>query len=311
LRVCGTSRGSVARAVFPPEEVAQVKAIACELPRDQGVPLSRFSRTELHRFVVERAVSQASASTIGRWLAEDAIRPWQQRSWIFPRDPDFLEKAGRVLDLYQGRWEGRLLEPGDCVICADAKPSIQARKRIHPSAPPARGRGQRVEHEYERMGAVCYLDAWDVRRGRVIGRSERKGGIAPFDRLVWQVMTKEPYASAKRVFWVLDNGSDHRGQKSIKRLQGRWPTLILVHLPVHASWLNQSEIYHSIIQRKVLDPNDFDSTAAVARALNEFEHRYNEIAKPFAWNFTRQDLAELLDRLDDHQSRDPPLALAA
>jgi hypothetical protein len=311
LRVCGTSRGSVAPAVFPPEEVAQVKAIACELPKDQGVPLSRFSRTELHRFVVERAVSEASASTIGRWLAEDAIRPWQQRSWIFPRDPDFLEKAGRVLDLYQGRWEGRLLEPGDCVICADAKPSIQARKRIHPSAPPAPGRGQRVEHEYERMGAVCYLDAWDVRRGRVIGRSERKGGIAPFDRLVWQVMTKEPYASAKRVFWVLDNGSDHRGQKSIERLQGRWPTLILVHLPVHASWLNQSEIYHSIIQRKVLDPNDFDSTAAVARALNEFEHRYNEIAKPFAWNFTRQDLAELLDRLDDHQSRDPPLAHAA
>jgi hypothetical protein len=311
LRVCGTSRGSVARAVFPPEEVAQVKAIACELPKAQGVPLSRFSRTELHRFVVERAVSEASASTIGRWLAEDAIRPWRQRSWIFPRDPDFLEKAGRVLDLYQGRWEGRPLEPGDCVICADAKPSIQARRRIHPSAPPAPGRGQLVEHEYERMGAVCYLDAWDVRRGRVIGRSERKGGIAPFDRLVWQVMTKEPYASAKRVFWVIDNGSDHRGHKSIERLQGRWPTLILVHLPVHASWLNQSEIYHSIIQRKVLDPNDFDSTAAVARALNEFEHRYNEIAQPFAWNFTRQDLAELLDRLDDHQSRDPPLALAA
>jgi hypothetical protein len=127
-------RGPVARAVFPPEEVAQVRAIACELPKDQGVPLSRFSRAELHRFVVERGVSDASASTIGRWLAEDAIKPWQHRSWIFPRDPDFLEKAGRVLDLYQGRWQGTLLEPGDFVICADAKPSIQARRRIHPTA---------------------------------------------------------------------------------------------------------------------------------------------------------------------------------
>jgi hypothetical protein len=256
-------------------------------------------------------VSDASASTIGRWLAEDAIKPWQRRSWIFPRDPDFLEKAGRVLDLYEGRWEGKLLEPGDMVISADAKPSIQARKRIHPRDPPAAGRGQLVEHEYERMGAVTYIDAWDVRRGGVIGRSERKGGIAPFDRLVRQVMTKEPYASARRVFWVVDNGSDHRGKASIKRLQNRWPTLILVHLPVHASWLNQVEIYHSIIQRKLLDPNDFPDTATLAHALNEFERHYNEIAQPFQWNFTHQDLAELLQRLADRPSHDPQLALAA
>jgi hypothetical protein len=303
-------RGRVARAVFPPEEVAQVKAVACELPRTHGVPLSRFSRAELHRFVIEQAVSEASASTIGRWLAQDAIRPWQHKSWIFPRDPDFLEKAGPVLDLYAGRWEGRLLEPGDCVISADAKPSIQARMRIHDSAPPAPGRGQRVEHEYERMGALCYLDAWDVKRGGVIGRSERKGGIAAFDRLVWQVMTQEPYASARRVFWIVDNGSDHRGKASIKRLEGRWPTLILVHLPVHASWLNQVEIYHSIIQRKLLNPNDFHSTADLARALNDFERRYNEIAEPFDWTFTRENLADLLARLDERQ-RDPPLALAA
>jgi DDE superfamily endonuclease len=301
----------VAGAVFPPQEVAQVKAIACGLPKAHGVPLSRFSRSELHRFVIEQAVSEASASTIGRWLAEDAIRPWRQKSWIFPRDPEFLEKAGRVLDLYAGRWEGKLLEPGDQVISADAKPSIQARKRIHSSTPPAPRRPQRVEHEYERMGALCYLDAWDVRRGGVIGRSERTGGIAAFDRLVHQVMTKEPYTSAPRVFWIVDNGSDHRGHKSIKRLQGRWRNLILVHLPVHASWLNQVEIYHSIIQRKLLDPNDFDSTATLARALNDFERHYNQIAEPFAWTFTRQKLAELLERLDQHADLQPALALAA
>lgn len=304
-------RGRVGRVVFPPEEVAQVKAVACELPKTQGVALSRFSRAELHRFVVEQAVSEASASTIARWLAEDAIKPWQQRSWIFPRDPDFLEKAGPVLDLYQGRWEGKLLEPGDLVICADAKPSIQARRRLHPSAPPAPGRGQRVEHEYQRCGAVCYLDAWDVRRGKIMGRTEPKGGIAAFDRLVWQVMTKEPYASARRVFWIVDNGSDHRGQKSIDRLQGRWPNLILVHLPVHASWLNQVEIYHSIIQRKLLNPNDFHDTAAVARALNEFEHHYNQVAQPFDWKFTRDDLQALIERLDRREGDTSPIPLAA
>jgi hypothetical protein len=309
-RVLGTNRGRVDRGAFPPHEVAQVKAIACELPTTHGLPLSRVSRSELHRFVVEQAISTASASTIGRWLAQDAIKPWQQRSWIFPRDPNFLERAGPILDLYEGGWRGGLLEPGDCVISADAKPSIQARARIHPTAPPAPGRGQLVEHEYARTGALTYLDAWDVRRGKVMGRSEPKGGIAAFDRLVWQVMTTEPYASAPRVFWIVDNGSDHRGQQSIDRLQGRWRNLILVHTPVHGSWLNQVELYHSILQRKLLDPNDFADTATLARALNDFERHYNEIAEPFAWNFTRADLAALLDRLDA-RDQPSPLALAA
>jgi hypothetical protein len=94
-----TSRARVARAVFPPQQVAEVKAIACELPATRGLPLSKFSRVELHRLVIERGVTDASASTIWRWLHEDAIKPWQTRSWIFPRDPQFAEKAGRVLDL--------------------------------------------------------------------------------------------------------------------------------------------------------------------------------------------------------------------
>lgn len=260
---------------------------------------------------MERGVSEASASTIGRWLAEDAIKPWQYRSWIFPRDPGFLEKAGRVLDLYQGRWEGKLLEPGDMVICADAKPSIQARRRIHQTTPPRPGGGQLVEHEYERLGAVSYFDAWDVRRGKIMGRTEHKGGIAAFDRLVWQVMTKEPYRSARRVFWIVDNGSDHRGKAAIERLQGRWRNLILVHTPVHASWLNQAEIYHSIIQRKVLAPNDFADTAELARTLNDFERHYNQIAKPFQWNFTKEKLAEILAQLDNDPAQPEPTALAA
>ncbi len=296
-------RGLAARAVFPPEEVAQVKAIACELPRTQGVPLSRFSRAELHRLVVERGVSEASASTIARWLAEDAIKPWRYRSWIFPTDPDFEEKAGRVLDLYQGRWEEKLLHPGEFVICADEKPSIQARQRIHASLPARAGMAQRVEHTYKRMGALTYLAAWDVRRGKLFGRSEPKGGIEPFDRLVRQVMIKEPYTSARRVFWVVDNGSAHRGQASVERLRRRWRNLTLVHLPLHASWLNQIEIVFSIIQRKLLQPNDLADLALLARTLNEFEHHYNKVAEPFDWSFTRADLADLMGRLNRHEPR--------
>ena len=291
-----------------------MKAIACELPKEHGLPLSRFSRTELHRLVVERGVTEASASTIARWLSEDALRPWQHRSWVFPTDPGFLEKAGPVLDLYQGRWEGKLLHPGDFVVCADEKPSIQARSRIHQALPPSPGsRGQRVEHTYERMGALTYLAALDIgrrghRRPRVFGRSEPRGGMLAFDRLVWQVMTKEPYASARRVFWIVDNGSAHRGQKAVDRLERRWPNLILVHLPLHASWLNQIEIFFSVVQRKALEPNDFESLAQLARTLNEFERHWNELAEPFEWNFSRDDLAELMDRLS---VREPHLRLVA
>ena len=297
------------RAVFPPEEVAQVTAIACELPRACGLPLSRFSRAELHRLVVERGVSEASASTIARWLREDALKPWQHRSWLFPQDPDFLAKAGPVLDLYQSRWEGKLLQPGDCVICADEKPSIQARLREHETVPPRPGsRGQHVEHRYARRGALTYLAALDIKRAEVFGRSEPRGGIDPFDRLVWQVMTKEPYASAPRVFWIVDNGSGHRGRHSVERLERRWPNLRLIHLPLHASWLNQIEIYFSIVQRKLLEPNDFDNLAEVARTLNAFERHWSSVAQPFQWRFTRHDLERLLERLSPHE---PQLRLAA
>jgi len=290
LTACTINRGRVARGVFPPHEVAQVKAIACELPKTHGLPLSRFSRSELHRFVVEQAISDASASTIGRWLTQDAIKPWQTRSWIFPRDPNFLQRAGPILDLYAGRWDGKLLEPGDCVISADAKPSIQARARIHPADAPAPGRGQRVEHEYKRRGAVCYFDAWDVRRGGIIARSEPKGGIAPFDRLVQQVMTREPYASAPRVFWIVDNGSDHRGKKSIKRLQGRWQNLILVHTPVHASWLNQVEIVFSILTRRLLRRGEFTSSEDLIAKIMAWITDYDRTAKPFAWTYDGSSL---------------------
>jgi hypothetical protein len=273
------------------------------LPRTHGLPVSRFSRAELHRLVVERALTDASASTIARWLREDSLKPWQHRSWIFPTDPAFLEKAGPVLDLYQGRRQGKLLHPGDFVLCADEKPSIQARSRIHePLAPSAGSRGQRVEHTYERCGALTYLAALDIRRATVFGRSEARGGIEPFDRLVRQVMTKEPYASARRVFWIVDNGSAHRGQRSIERLERRWPNLVLVHLPLHASWLNQIEIYFSIVQRKVLQPNDLTDLAAVEERLLGFARHYEQIAQPFEWKFTRDDLDRLLERLDTPSS---------
>jgi len=215
-------------------------------------------------------VAEISGTTLWRWLGEDALRPWRHRTWIFPRDPDFAAKAGRILDLYQRRWQGAALGPRDFVLSADEKTSIQARKRKHPSLPPAGGRPIYVEHEYTRCGAWAYFAAWDVHRAKLFGRCERKTGIAPFQRLVAQVMRQEPYCSAARVFWIVDNGSSHRGKPAIARLRANWPNIILVHTPVHASWLNQVETYFSIIQRKALTPNDFSSLTAAKNRLLRF-----------------------------------------
>jgi hypothetical protein len=115
--------------------------------------------------------------------------------------------------------------------------------------------------------------------------------------LIGEVMDQEPYRSAKRVFWIIDNCSVHRGQKCVQRLQGRWPSIVPVHTPNHASWLNQVEIYFSVVQRKVLTPNDFHSLAQLEEALLAFQQRYEKSAAPFQWTFTREDLAKLMIRL--------------
>jgi hypothetical protein len=283
---------------FPPSVVVDVKRLACELPSRSDVPLARWTIPDLHREVVARGiVAEISGVTLWRWLNADALQPWRHRSWIFPRDPQFAEKAGPILDLYAKTWDGVALGPDEFVISADEKPSLQARRRKHPSLAPAPGRPMRVEHEYFRTGALTYLAAWDVHRAKLFGRCEPKTTIGAVDRLVEQVMGTEPYRSAHRVFWIADNCSSHRGHKAAARLRARWPAVRLVHTPVHASWLNQIEIYFSIVQRKVVTPNDFVSLHELEDRLLAFQARYEQMADPFQWTFTRTDLADLLAKL--------------
>ena len=297
---------------FPPELIVQIKALACELPANSGLPLSRLSVADVAR-QAERCglVARISDSTVWRWLHEDAIRPWQHRCWIFPRDPQFQAKAGRILDLYARTWQGRALREDEFVISTDEKTSIQARVRIHPSLAVSPGQPMRVEHEYGRAGAWAYLAALDVHRAKVFGRCEATTGIDPFSRLVDQVMNQPPYNEARRVFWVMDNGSSHRGDSSVRRLTQAYPRLVPVHGPVHASWLNQIEIYFSILQRKALTPNDFPCLEAVAERLYGFERYYESIAHPFEWKFTRTDLNALIARMRSRYAQSQQLKLAA
>ncbi len=304
------SRVAVASPAFPPFEHASVKATACEVVSQTTQPLSRQSTADITRRVNLILPRPMSTTTVWRILHRDAIQPWRYRYWIFPRDASFGPKAAAILDLYAGFWQGQPLGANDFVISSDEKTSIQARIRCHPSLAPKPGEPLRIEPEYERGGAVQYLAAWDVHRGVVFGRCEAQTGIASFSRLVDQVMQQAPYCHADRVFWIVDNGSSHRGQRAINRLKAQYPHAIMVHTPVHASWLNQIEIYFSIIQRKVLTPNDFESLREVEERLEGFAQLHNAHPQPFNWKFDRQQLRDYMTRLNKRRVERGEEALA-
>jgi transposase len=292
-----------APAIFPPQLVMEIKALACELPRQLGLPFSRFSNQDIAQEAIRRRlVASISGTTVWRWLSTDSIRPWFYRSWIWPRDPHFTEKAGRVLDLYHRMWRDKPLGSDDYVICADEKTSIQAREPLIDSVPPGSGRLRREEFEYKRKGALAYLAAWDVHHAKLFGLCMPKTGITSFHHLVHLVMTQEPYCSAHRVFWITDNGPSHRGQPAVERMAEWYANALQVHTPIHASWLNQIEIYFSILQRKVLSPNDFSNLKELEKQILDFQLYYEITAKPFEWKFTKEDLNKILKKLSAKES---------
>jgi len=302
-------QGAAGRVFFPPGIMMEVKALACELPIHRGIPLSRFSNADIAREVIKNGIAASiSGAAVWRWLSADAIKPWQYRSWIFPRDPEFAEKAGIVLDLYHGKWNGLPLDKNDYVISADEKTSVQARNRKGPSISTRPGKSRRMEFEYERRGALAYIAALDVHRAKIFGICEKTTGIIPYRKLVDLVMQQEPYRSADRVFWITDNGSSHRGETSKRRMANWYPNSIQVHTPVHASWLNQIEIFFSIVQRKVLTPNDFTDLKELERRLMSFQKYYEKLAKPFDWKFSKDDLNRILAKLSNKTTESKCLA---
>jgi len=288
------------------EARAAVVALACQLPAATGVPLSRWSGPELKRELEAQALvsEPVSVSSLLRILAGNPVKPWQYQSWIFPRDPGFEAKAKVILDLYQGFYQGGPLGPGDRILSFDARPSIQARGRIHETLRRRARQASRVEHEYTRHGALTLLAGLDVHTGHVFASTPQTTGIVPFMNLAGQVMARPEYRDAPRVLVIVDNGSDHRGKAAVARLREAHPNAIMIHTPVHASWLNQIEIFFSIIQKKVVSPNDFPSLEKLSETLLAFVDRYNQTAKPFKWRYTATDLKNLLRRISEHEKQD-------
>jgi len=294
-----------------------VKALACERPTDvKRCPLARFSVFDVCVRAWDLGLT-LSYSTIWRRLHEDALRPWLFQQWLFPRDPRLLEKATPVLELYHGRWEGQPLGPRDVVLSADEMSGLQALSRIHPSLaleaaaspslPERPGRRPdhrvRVEFEYERHGTVCYQAFLNVFTGKVYGEVQRQNGIETFERTLARCLAQPSCAAAERVFLIVDNGSSHHPSTSPARIRAQHPQVTVVHLPTHSSWLNQVELYFSILHRKALTPADFPSVTALEQRLYGFQYTYNQRAEPFRWQYTRTDLEAYIERLALHEER--------
>jgi transposase len=296
-------------AEFPARTVATLKAIACELPAERGLPLSRFSLSEIQRELRrERLQPLPSRTTVWRILHRDGIRPWFYRTWIHKRAPDFLEKATPILDLYEGFWEGRPLGPNDQVICSDEKTGIQLLHRKIPTRAPRPGTPGKVEFEYTRHGTLCFQGALDVRHGRVFGAFPLRNTAEAFRSFVTEVMDREPYASASRVFWVTDNGSAHHPKSFGPWLIEAFPRARAVHTPVHASWIDQEELFLAILTKKALTPRDFASREEAKERIRGFLARWNRRPRPFRWRYTRQDLRRDLKRWSEEEPKRPVLS---
>jgi hypothetical protein len=287
--------------MFPPLDHALVKAVAWELVAATQQPLRRQALADVTARVRTVLGPPSRRSTVGRMLDTDAIKPWRYTYWIFPRAPPCADQAGPMLDLSAGLGHGDPLGPQDHSLSADEKTSIQARRRGHPALPPAPGRAASIAHAYARGGARHSRAAWDVRLGHVIGRCELTTGMAPFGRLGKQVLAEEPYRSGARLLWIVDHGSSPRGAASKQRLRQVDSRLLLVHTPVHASWLHHVEISFAILQRKVRTPNDFADLEAIRLRLALYEELSNQTPTPLQWKVDRTKLLALFAKIEARQ----------
>lgn len=288
--------------VFPPSVIATVTAGACDRAGARARGLPYFSLRDLTtRVIAELGLPKLALSTVWEILDRAALKPWQYRSWIFPRDPEFAARAGVVLDLYGRVYQGQPLDARDFVFSGDEKPGLLLRSRCHPTVPPSPGHAGLQEFEYRRHGTAVLLALLEIGTGRVFHRTVPKNGIDPFRGLLQTVVEQEPYRSARRLFFVVDNGGSHSRQKFQARLdlwfpQPDYPEMIAVHLPKHASWLNQVELFFSLIGRKALRRFECRSRDEMAEHLDRFIATHNAAPRPFNWSFTKEDLAERMSR---------------
>lgn len=280
---------------------AQATALACSLPRQKGLPVVRWSAAEIARWLTALGVVvRIAGSTVGRWLAQERIRPWRFHTWQHILDPQaFLQRARPILELYAHA--RTLLQRGVWVVCSDEKTSIQARQRERKAVPARRGHPVQISPRYEREGAVQLFAGLSVADGRVYSMCRNRKRFVDFQAFLLEVILPEALRRGMHTLaLIVDNGTTHAPKQLKGWLQQviaerGWPLQVQVHwLPPNASWLDQIEIWFSVLQRKLLQPNDFESLQALLKAIDSFVRYYNRTAKPIHWTYTFEKLEQKL-----------------
>lgn len=291
------------RGIFPPQVRAQVTAIACSLPQQHAAPLSRWSQAEIRRQVASSMPRHVTPSsrTVGRWLKAERLRPWRYHNWQHIHDPElFLLRARPVLQLYlQAR---SLTSQGIWLICMDEKTSIQARQGEEPPRPAKAGRPQLQESRYTRRGFLHLFGALSVADGKVYGAYRDRKRFLDFQSVISEIIIPEALKRQMHtVKLILDNGTTH-APKQLERWLRQLPivqegklTFEVFWLPANASWLDQMEIWFSILQRKRLQPNHFENLQKLEQAITDFIAYYNQEAKPIKWTYTIEKLENKLE----------------
>ena len=289
------------RGVFPPQVRAQATAIACSLPKQCQVPLSRWSRDEVARHIAQDpSLPPISASTIGRWLKAERLRPWRYHAWQHIHDPvAFLQRARPVLEAYAQALT--LLRAGTWLVSLDEKTSIQAREGEQPPRPARTDKPVLHEARYHRRGARHLFAGLSVADGQVYGTCRQRKCFVDFQAFVQQEIIPEALRrQVHTVIFILDNGTTHAPKQLARWLheqeaacEGHLHFQVL-WLPPNASWLDQIEIWFSLLQRKCLQPNHFITATALETALGDYIAYYNQTAQPIKWTYTVQKLEQKL-----------------
>jgi DDE superfamily endonuclease len=240
--------------------------------------------------IEQQIVNTIAPSTIRTWLRHDKIKPWRYHSWQHSTDPQFVEKAVPVLDLYEQA--SGLSTHGEITVCTDEKTSIQARQRITPTKAAAPGAVVQVADRYKRMGAVQLFCALAVASGLTFTQTRLTKKFTDFKAFLTDLVQSALCAGITVLHLILDNGPTHAPKQLATWLASLELSFeIRVYwLPTYASWLDQVEIIFSKVQRDVLTPSDFASTVALERTLHAYFADLNQHPKPIEWTYTKTKL---------------------
>lgn len=276
---------------FPAVVRAQIVALACTKPKEQGKVWKRWSGEKLAQVAIEQGIVPAiSPSTIRRWLRQDQLKPWRYHSWQQSTDPQFVAKAGPVLDLYE-RAQG-LAEQGEAICCVDEKTSIQARQRVSATQGAISQFPMHVADRYRRMGALHLFCALMVATGMTVAQCRLKRCFVDFKTFLVALFASTVCQGLKVLHLILDNGSTHAPKQLANWIASLHLSfeVRIYWLPKYASWLDQVEIIFSKVQRDVLTPNDFPSLTALERDLLDYFAELNRHPKPIQWTYTKVKL---------------------